>query len=168
MIEQEIGELNGEKILYCQAESIEEARKEQLPEGIFFYWKKGTERFYSPAAIILMVQQGVEKGTFAPQAMAHDAHTFYQALIQAQKANLILFLSDSLEKYQQSNLPPQALDAIAGMMQQYKDMLGPDIEGVFTPSRKEAADIAGGEEALKSYYGDAQLKSIFGEAHGHR
>jgi len=164
MIKREIGELGGDKLTYCQAESIDEAQREGFPQGLYFCWEYKGERIFSPGKIISMVQDSVRNGVFEPQKLINknDIQKVYNELVSNQKKNIVEQLTKILKRYENENAPKEVIEAIKNTIESYKNQVFPDRDGIVRPNRKQAESLAGSEEQLKSIFDSSIIEREFG------
>lgn len=152
-----VGYLNDQEITFYQCDTLEEAQKAGLPQGVFFYWEIDGARIYSPGELVNLVVLGAPTGVFqqAQHYMNPKAlQDYYRALYDAQR-NMILTEFKKLEEaYTQDITIPEdvrkAMQTQIETTRQFyeKHMPFPDIDGLYKPTKEEAERIVGGAEQL--------------------
>ena len=166
MVKTKVAEIEGKELFYCQLTSQDEAKKNNLPDGIYFFWEYGGERIQSPWKVVSMIQHACYDGKLQVNKMITppEIRKHYSSLMQAQQEQLLTALNKTKEIYVKNGMPKQTLDVVDQMIETYsgKEMPCPNIHGRFKPTRRQAERLVG-KETLEKYLNKEQIKESFGE-----
>ncbi len=168
MIRQEIGTINGEKMVFCQCETQDEAAKNGFPKGVYFCWEKPSgERIFSPFHVVKIIQNAVLSNAFDPAKLINKAgvQEFYKNMVSAQKKAIVDYLETMKSQYKGVPGSEEILKQIDDMIIEHgQGELFPGMDGIVRVNKDQAVHLSGGIDNLKEAYSDQEISENFPEA----
>ncbi len=172
MVSQEVLKYKGETLMFYQCVNKEEAQKEKLPDGLYFYWKLGKQKITSPfeAVQIYLKATADEQSAIHKLIVPHNLAKHYKNLHKVQMETIKNSMQQAKKSYEktyiQSGMSKQAVTAMQEMADKQinqLDSLGfPGLDGLFKPTRQQAEVLLGKENMDKIIPKETQRK-LFNE-----
>lgn len=173
MVVSEVFDHKGETLKFHQCVTAEEAKKENLPNGVYFFWMLGKRRIVNPMEVIQLVIQSSNSGHLnAPKLLnAESLNNHYKNLKEAQLAVIKKAMNQTKQSYNNAyanaGMPAHVVEEVnrtIDIQSKNLDQAGfPEMDGVTRPSRKQAEFLAGGKENIDRFLPKSLQKKIFGE-----
>ena len=160
----EIGIIGGKLCRFYQVQTLEEAQKIGLPNGVYSYWEfEDGERVISPHEITMRVQDDVFKGNFDARKLTRpkDVENYYQALVHAQRQSVIDQLVVLKEETAKEGVDKSYTDQIEQTIAMFKRSPFPDSDGSIKYSHAQATESVGGKENLDRFYNGKEQRENF-------
>lgn len=168
MIRMDVGIIGGQKVQFCQALTIEEARECGLPEGVYHYWEteKG-EKIFSPFKIISEIQKEISASKFDENNIEakKNIESFHKRVYDAQRDFVVTTLERTRSQYIKMNAPRALIEQVERQIKEYSNQTvgNPDMDGMYRPGKEEREAIMQSEkEHLLKYYSEEKIREIFG------
>jgi uncharacterized protein YpiB (UPF0302 family) len=172
MVSNSVLKHKGQTLTYHQCLTIEEAKENELPEGIYFFWTLGSRKIINPLEAVQIVLNAAEDGNLDVQDVLdpRKLKTYYETLHQTQinrvKKSLIDIKKHYTQAYAQAGLDQNSINEmqknIDKQLEQYDNVGFPGIDGLIHPSRKEAEAILGGKENINKFMSPELQRKVFG------
>jgi len=149
MITQKIGIIDGKAYTFCQCETIEEAKKLNLPPNVYSFWKHGDEVLLAPGQLLDKIQDSISKDTFVPQQLVKPSavEKYYHKLLEHQNNIVIEY---AMEQVEQAKKHPNAkeftkyIKDMEELIDNHKNKVFDfDPDGVLRADTKKAKKILG-------------------------
>lgn len=160
MVKTKAAEIEGKDLHFFQCTTKEEAKKNGIPDGLFFYWEYEGRKIYNPGEIISMVIKGCETGNFTAANMItpDKLKTHYKKVRDAQQTMLSNSLKEQRKTYekQAANMPQEYKDQLFSHLDHMEKTvtnksLFPGSDGSFKPTKEQAEEMLGKELFDKVY-----------------
>lgn len=165
-----IGKFANENLTFYQCETLEETKKENLPNGVYSYWVYKGQKIFTPGEIVSMVIQHSQDGTFDINQMVSQQgiQDYYKTLCDAQRKSAIESLQKTREMLVQQSIHsnPEIINAqlknLDNTIKMYKNnMPMPGINGLFKPTKSQAGAMLNGKENMDKVIDPNLQKEIF-------
>lgn len=149
MISQQVAEINGKPVFLNQIESLEEAKKENMPLGFYCFWSIEGKRIFSPGEYLELVQTSMlsKESVFKDLTNPKNIASYYKQIVKTQYQNLFSHLDDLKKEYAALQGKPEykaMFDSIESTIASFKDNpVFPDIDGTFRPTKEQAEKLLG-------------------------
>jgi hypothetical protein len=172
MISQKILDYNDDTLTYHQCVNEKEAKKEKLPQGLYFFWTLGSQKITNPFEAVQIYLKATEseqseiRKLVTPQNLAKHYNKVHLTQMETLKKSMRQTKQMYEKLYAQSGMNHQAIKAMQDTMNKqmdYYDKIGfPGINGMFKPTKKQAEAMAGSIENLNKVMPDEVQKKVFG------
>ena len=173
MVSQEIFKYKGEVFKFHQCLHQEEAKKEKLPAGLYFYWTLGDKKITNPYDAVQIYLKATEEEQSAlqklitPQNLTKHYHKLHAKQMETVKNSMRQTKAAYENIYAQSGISKQAIKAVQDTMDKqldYFDQIGfPNLDGLFRPTRKQAEAMAGSKANLDKVMPEEVQRKVFDE-----
>ncbi len=162
----------GDTLTYHQCISLEEAKENELPEGVYFFWMHGNRKILNPFEIVQIVLQATKDGSLDVQELLNPkklkAH--YETLHQTQLGRIKESLTDMktayTKAYSQGGMDQASLNEMQKhldtQIEQFDRVGFPQMDGLANPNREQAEVILGGKENVDKFMSPELQKKVFG------
>lgn len=166
----EVGKFDNEILTFCQCESLEDAQKESMPDGVYSYWIYKGKKIYAPGEIVSMIVQHSQAGTFdvSNSVSATKVREYYNNLCEAQRTSTVEHLEQmkAMTVKQMSNVPKEVANAqlknLDDTIKMYKTKAPmPDLDGIFRPTRAQAETMLHGKENVEKMLPPEMQDKVF-------
>ncbi len=166
-----VGELGDKDLTFHQCMTSEEAKEQGLPEGTHFFWEYDGKRMYSPGEVVSLVILHAQGGTLSASSLTttKNIKEYYERLYKTQQQTALDSMKQMQEQLQGApGIPPEVKKAAADNLKQtmelhQKNMPFPGMDGMFRPTKEQAAHLVGGVDKLNQMFTEEQQKNMFGE-----
>lgn len=149
MITQQIGIIDGKPYIFCQCETVEEARKYNLPPNVYSFWKHGEELIFSPGQILDKIQESIEKKTYVPEQLVqpNNVEAYYKKLLDYQNQVVIEYATQQIEearKHPNAKDFKEYISQLEELVDNHKNrVMDFDMDGVLRADTTRAKKILG-------------------------
>ena len=165
-----VAQLGDKDLTFCQYESLHDAKKDNLPENMYYYWEYNGQRIFSPGEIVSLMILHVKTGSFQSQSLLNQKsmQQHYNNLHEVQQSAILNQFKEMEKQVKESGSPmpvqKAALDSLRKNIQIYETQPPQiDLDGLFKPSREQAIILLGGEDNLNKYLTPEQQQELFGD-----
>lgn len=163
-----VAQLGNKDLTFCQYESLDDAKKDNLPENMYYYWEYNGQRIFSPGEVISLVILHAKTDSFQAQSLLSQKsmQQYYNKLHEAQQTTILNQFKEMEKQVKEHGGPAPvqkaALESLRTNMQMYQNSppkVG--LDGVFKPTREQAIVLLGGEENLNKFLTPEQQQELF-------
>lgn len=173
MVTHKLFDYKGETLTFHQCMTQDEAKENELPEGVYFFWTLGKQKINNPYDIVQLTLKATEEGTLDVQKLVtpENMRQHYKALHEGQMSTIKKALQKTKSYYEsaysQSGIDSKAIAEITKNLNKqinsFDKMGFPGMNGLSRPTRKQAEILLGNKENVDRFMSPEMQRKVFNE-----